>query len=53
MDLQIIKVTMQEDEACRKEFLESGGQCEDKPYVRTIELENNEEGRFRRLSTEL
>lgn len=44
---------MNEDEINTKAFTECGGQCGNKGYTRSIDIENNEEGRFRRLSKEL
>lgn len=44
---------MQHSDKDKQAFIECGGQCEGKGYSRSIEIENNEEGRFRRLSNEL
>ena len=41
------------DEGMRESFLEAGGQCELAPYGRSITIENNEDGRFKRLIKEL
>ena len=55
MDLETMKITLQdEDDKVRDVFLnECGGQCSHQPYKRVISRETNEEGRFKRLMTEI